>query len=191
MNNFFIVHSSCRLVKGVTRSCVYDMDKRLIFFIPNDLYNILTAYKKKSIDFIKENFNNNYDEIIDEYFDFLIEKEIVFLCKEIELDFFEEIELDFEINSIISNSIIDFNLDFDYSKIINELSLLGCKFIQLRLFNNNIKLNHLNNILKFINESNILNIEIIIPFSTYENEFLMDFLINFSKISKIFFLQFT
>jgi len=187
MNNYFNMYSTFRVTKGHKRSVIIDLTKHEIQFIPNDLYEILTKYKKKSIAYIKKQYNFKFNEIIDQYFNFLLKKNIIFFCSKNEIDFFDEIDLDFEYPSIISNSIIDINFDLDYNKFILELDELGCKSIQIRSFYSEYHLDFFSNILSLISDSNILDIELIINEINIEEDVIINFYNNNPKISKLFF----
>ena len=66
------LYASCIPVKGYKQSFIYDLQRsKSSNAIPNDLYNILTLHENKTIEEIKREFDNQYDEVIDEYFDFL------------------------------------------------------------------------------------------------------------------------
>lgn len=78
-NKPFKLFASCIPVKGIQRSIICDVQRYTFDFIPNGLYDILTNYEGQTIETVKEVFSLNEENIIDEYFSFLIEKEYVFL----------------------------------------------------------------------------------------------------------------
>jgi len=122
----------CIPVKGINRSVICDLQRGVFDFIPNILMEILVDFNGKTIDDIKNSFANQYHGIIDEYINFLEEKEYIFFTDKPEL--FPEMDLSWKHPSYITNAIIDFNIDsnFDVQDIFNQLSNLGCKAIQIR-----------------------------------------------------------
>lgn len=71
--------ASCIPVKGAERSIICDLQRQTYNLIPNDLFDVLEAHDGKSLKEIQEFYNNDFNEILEEYFDFLLEKEFVFL----------------------------------------------------------------------------------------------------------------
>ncbi|MBK6612527.1 MAG: hypothetical protein IPG29_17320 [Sphingobacteriales bacterium] len=70
-----------------------------------------------------------------DYFEFLLEKELVFELSNIsDLDNFPPLNLDWNYPSSISNAIIDVSKDYnhDYSLEFAQLEDLGCRHLQIR-----------------------------------------------------------
>ena len=80
-NEYFKLFANCVPVRGAKRSVIYDLQKEDYSFIPNVLYEILIKYKDYTIKEIKKRYNNEYDNIIDEYFNFLTKKNMVFYVR--------------------------------------------------------------------------------------------------------------
>ena len=157
----FKLFACCIPVKGPLRTIICDLQRRTFSFIPNKIYELLTEYKDKHIDFIKSEFNNEYDNQIDIYYAHLIEKEFGFFCENPEQ--FPEIDLTWKHPSIITNAIIDFNKfsNHDVKMLANELENLGCIAIQLRFFDYTT-LGKIQTILNSFNLSRIHDIELIL-----------------------------
>lgn len=134
--NYFILHANCIPVKGATRSVICDLQQGEIHFIPNDLYDLLKQYSGVDIVEIKKKFNHKFDPVIDEYFDFLIQRKLGFWGYVHELELFPPMSMHWDEPSIINNAIIDFNKSskHDFGSIVKQLEDLGCKHIQIRLF---------------------------------------------------------
>ena len=123
----------CYLVKGANRSLICDTQRLEFEFIPNSLYDILINHNGKTIDEIKQAFDNQYDEIIEEYFEFLFDKEYIFFADNVEN--FPESQPIFRLPSVIDNAIIDIGnyLSIDLFKdLLQHLTNLGCRTIQIR-----------------------------------------------------------
>ena len=160
----FILFSDCIPVKGFNRSIICDTKNNIYFFIPNGLYDILDKYNGKTIDTIKNDFNYEYDEIIDDYFDFLVENKLIFFNSNPNL--FPKINTNWQSPSLITNAIIDFDeTTHDYKEIIKQLETLKCSYIQMRFF----KIIHFDFVKKIIQylyseKSRIVSIDFIIPY---------------------------
>lgn len=128
--------ANCMLVSGAKRSIICDVFRGRYQPIPNALYLILKKYPNSSITEIKNMFGNERNDIIDEYFDFLINEEYGFLISKKEIKAFPNMDLSYDSPSTITNCIIDIdkNSSHDFRKISNELSLLNTYHIQLRFF---------------------------------------------------------
>jgi hypothetical protein len=69
----------------------------------------------------------------------------------------------------LSNATIDFNRDLEYNQTIEELSALGCKNIQIRIFEC-ICLEALTCLMVELESSRLQSVEIIVPFSVHTEE---------------------
>ncbi|MCF6298038.1 MAG: grasp-with-spasm system SPASM domain peptide maturase [Flavobacteriaceae bacterium] len=163
------LYANCKIVKGVNRSAICDLQRGGIKLIPNDLYNVLMNSKLK-IKAIKEKFNNEFDEIIDEYFDFLIENELAFLTDT--PDLFPNLSDDWFEPSIINNVIIDVSANSRYKieDVLKQIESLNCKNIQIRFYHK-IEIEVIRNIIEFIdiNEMFITSVDFIFPFINENN----------------------
>ncbi len=165
-NYHFKVFESCKPVKGAKRAVICDLERKSALLITKDLYTILQKNKLNTIGEIKSLYGKDDENTIQEYFDFLLEHEVIFLCKKYELNLFPEISLEWEIPSIISNAIIDCNKksSFNFDDIFEELNALGCKDLLLRFYDD-IELERLKEILSKIDKTTIENIQLIVKYS--------------------------
>lgn len=160
----FIVFSDCIPVKGFSRSVICDTMNNKYLFIPNGLYDILEKYNGKTIKSIKEDFNHQYDEIIDEYFNFLIDNRFIFFNSNPSL--FPKINLQWASSSKITNTIIDIgNIHHNYINLFYQLETLKCSYVQIRYFHE-IGFNSINNVVEHLNsnKSRVNSIDFIIPY---------------------------
>lgn len=162
----FRLYACCIPVKGASRGTICDLQRGKILLIPNLVYDILVVHKGKGIDEIKKHYKNNYDEGIDRYFEFLIDKEYGFWTDEAQL--FPDIELNRDTPFTITNAIIDIDKlsKHPYDKIFNDLDILGCQALQIRCFNV-VGILALDNILSYTLRSRINSIEILLKFNKY------------------------
>ncbi|SDH95053.1 SPASM domain peptide maturase, grasp-with-spasm system [Chryseobacterium taeanense] len=178
MKKKFKLYSNCLPVKGKNRSIICDLQRCNYEYVPNDLYNILKKYNgKKTIEEIKHIFENQYDDIIDEYFNFLLEKEFVFLTYYPK--YFPKLDQGFYYPFEISNAIIELSSDDFIFDILLKLNDINCKSIEVRI-ENNLSVNSIKNILEYIafNEMIISSISIIINFSTDLDELVLKEILN-------------
>jgi SPASM domain peptide maturase of grasp-with-spasm system len=140
-------------VKGAKRSIICDVQRGSYIFIPNDLYDVLIKHDGKSLFEIKKSYYNRYDLILDEYFEFLIEKEHVFytnipdLFSNISMQWFEPFQ--------INNAIIDVDENLDFKKILLQLEELKCKSVEFRFFSSE-KQKIINDILFFLEDKKLI-----------------------------------
>ena len=101
-----------------------------------DLYHLLKENKSKTIEEIRDAFEEEDRETIDEYFEFLLENEFIFLCNKDELELFPDLSLEYEVPADITDAIIDVNeqSNHDYELFFNQLAELGCTDILDTLF---------------------------------------------------------
>jgi SPASM domain peptide maturase of grasp-with-spasm system len=130
----FQLFACCLPVKGARRSLLCDVQRQAFQFIPNGLYEILTEHAGETVAEIKVAYGHEYDEEIDEYFDFLLQHEFGFWCDGPER--FPPIDLTWEAPERITNAILDVDArsDHDYAHILGELDDLGCKALEVRCF---------------------------------------------------------
>jgi SPASM domain peptide maturase of grasp-with-spasm system len=130
----FQLFACCLPVRGARRSVLCDVQRQSFQFIPNGLYEILTEHAGETVAEIKAAYGHEYDEEIDEYFDFLLQHEFGFWCDDPER--FPPIDLTWEAPERITNAILDVDArsDHDYARILGELDDLGCKALEVRCF---------------------------------------------------------
>lgn len=161
----FKLFANCILVKGISRSTICDLQRNDVRVIPNDLYDLLIENEGKTIIEIKELYENKFDDIIEEYFQFLYDNEFIFFTKQTTI--FPKLSMDWSDSAIINNSIIDIdeNSNYDIVNILKQLNTLHCRHLEIRNFNN-ARVNILEDILSFLNESEstIQSVEILLPF---------------------------
>lgn len=182
----FILFASCIPVKGVNRSVICDLENNMFYYIPNGLFDILEKFNDSKISDIKKYFDFEYDEIIDEYFDFLKEKNLIFFNNNTKL--FPEINLEYKTSSLITNTIIDIkDKRIEIENIIFQLEKLKCSHLQIRFYSK-IDLEIINSINEFLKKSNsrIISVDFILPFSNnYQEEDYQNIIKSYPRIHSI------
>lgn len=128
MKNYLRLYSRCIPVKGFCRSIIYDFDKNSYDFIPNSLYNLLKENQGLLAINLPLSFKGKERVYIQEYIDFLKEKEFVFPCSKEENKRFPMLDLTWKSYSAITNAIIYLHENIhNLMKIIQDLTSLLCK----------------------------------------------------------------
>ncbi len=177
-SRYFKLYSNCIAVKGYSRSTICDLQKGHIHFIPNDLQEILISSTGKSLLEVKKDFDYSDHEVIDEYFNFLEKAEVGAFYTHAELSLYPAIDFTFELPCVIQNSIIDIGEQlYDYSQVVKDLDMLGCRAIQLRIFKT-IRIKDLFTILNNFNGTRIRSIELYLKYDAKVDIDFVNHLIN-------------
>lgn len=175
---YFKFFESCKIVDGVNRSLICDLQRKKGEFIPRDLSVIIQKYDGRTISEIKKIYSNKYDSIIEEYFDFLNKNEYIFFTENPEL--FPKMESIYHNPFEISNSIIDVgdNKKITLNRIkksIGELDSLKCKYLEIRFYTE-YNLDTISNMLNTVDYINgVLNsIILYLPYSKNTNNEMLD-----------------
>lgn len=176
-NHYFKLFACCLPIKGVARSAIYDLQRYDYEFIPNVLYEILHGCSEMTIEAIKQQYGHENATMIDEYFDFLVEKEYGFWCNKEELSIFPAIDISWDVPFDITNAIIDFdaNTTHNLHQIAYDLNLLGCRAIELRFYDT-FNVESISKILSYFDNSRIRTILPIIKFDNAITDSDIEFL---------------
>jgi SPASM domain peptide maturase of grasp-with-spasm system len=185
----FQLFANCFPVRGASRSLICDVQRNDFQFIPNSLYDILIQHEGKTIAEIKAAFDNQYDEIIEEYFEMLDEKEFIFFTDTPEL--FPKISMEWDEPAHITNAIIDINenSEIDFLNVFQQFEKLSCKHVQIRIFTPKT-FDFIRNIVHQAEDLRVISIEIILPFSQdFEFEKWKKLVYQYPRISNLIFHQ--
>lgn len=160
---YFRLFACCIPVKGARRSTICDLQRQTFAFIPNGLYDILTQHRDETIEDIKSHYDQNDEEVIDEYFEFLVEQEYGFWCDDPTL--FPDLDLTWESPELITNALIDVDehSEHNFPSIYQQLDDLGCKALQLRFFSTTT-VDSLRQILEGTRHGRLRSIELLFPY---------------------------
>lgn len=186
----FKLFSNCLVVKGASRSLICDLQRNSLKLIPNDLADILNNFDGKTINIIQKGFDNKYDDIIIEYFQFLIENEFVFFTHNPEK--FPKLSMEWDHSSLITNAILDWYKDSDYNLLnaIWQLDNLKCSNVEIRFFDS-INLKFIEQILTRLDNkgANIISVDFLLPYRCdFQSEEFLKLLKQYPRIAsfKIF-----
>jgi len=187
-NQYFLLSSSCKVVKGKKRSLIIDYLRREMFFIPNDYYNLLLQIDRKPIVDIFDKINEDSKESFNEFIQFLTQNELGFLTNEPER--FPKID-DTNYDQVILKDVI-LELDENYfdqtifDQILKEIDEIGCHDLSLRYLSP-FNINFIKPILEQANNSNLNYIELHVTNDTqYQEKQLTDLLETTAKLSHLF-----
>lgn len=130
----FKTFANCLVVKGATRSMICDLQRQESDFIPNDMVEVLAELNaKKPLEVVFQLFGEENKEIIQEYLDYIDEKEYGFYCEEDEFDLFPDLDKTYEVPAHITNTVVELKQE-DISRLKNlvpQIEKLGCKDVAM------------------------------------------------------------
>lgn len=179
MSKYFILHSNCIPVKGYLRSTICDLQNGSVELIPNDLYDILINHiKKSSFDEILNLYSKTEKVIIEEYFQFLLDKKFGFWNHELIPEFIP-LSMEWDSPSLISNIIVDLNKNssIDFYSLNKQIDELGCESMEIRFFDN-FTIDYIKDTLNNFSNSVLRSISILIQ---YTDEITSEELVKLSK----------
>jgi hypothetical protein len=130
------IHAECIPVKGFNRSVICDLNRKKIYPITNDLFDILSANEGKNKSDIFTKFDDEDRQVLTEYIDYLEELECIHWVPPVLYNNFPTLNLEWEYPSLISNAIVDINETHlaKFNEIIKQLNVIQCKNLQIRNF---------------------------------------------------------
>lgn len=147
-NKYFILFSTCKVVKGYSRSIIYDLERHNFTFIQNNHYEILSKGP------LLINHENN------ELIDFLIAQDLGFIT-EFPLNF-PTIDLDYKPIEHLSNAVIEINNSLEWFKLfLKNSTTSSIRFVEIRFFNSDRALFY--ELMNLISSSNIEGVTLCVP----------------------------
>jgi len=176
--------SNCVITKGASKSSITDLQRGLIYFIPELLVSFLDQHDSVTVEKIISTFPNEKADIID-YFKYLYEEDVIFFSTT--PNSFPPLDVAWDYPSTITNCIIDVNqkLINSYPEALTELDNFNCNHLQLRFFDRT-DFECAAHIIDLLKDSSIHNIEIQInsPLSEDINTF-REIIQKYPRISSI------
>lgn len=188
-NKYFLLSSSTKVVKGITRSLIIDYLRNELYFISNEYYDLIQILNRNSISLVEEKIDSESIEDFLDFTSFLLENEIGYLASNLENYPIREEQNDTEL-VLLKDVIIDIDeLTFSkeiFTELIAEIDELRCNDVQLR-FLSKFKIEFVKEILEIINKTDINYIEI---HGTYSENVikddLNDLILHYSPVSHIY-----
>jgi len=185
MLQVYKLFSNCIPVKGYNRSMIIDLQRQKFDFIPNSLYEILTEYSYVNFEKLKTDYSEHI-EIIDQYFNLLLENEYIFETDTVESTHFPPINTEYRSPYQITNAVIDIDKNSKYklTNIQKSFEKLGIIALQIRCYDfNSLKIKE---ILELFNDDSRLRfIELYIPFCENINFICKELLEKYERIYQV------
>ncbi|MDR2650916.1 MAG: grasp-with-spasm system SPASM domain peptide maturase [Prevotellaceae bacterium] len=158
----------CIIVKGYERSVILDIQRAILDFVPNDVYDMFQKYNKHKIGDILLNYNNEEQKIVMEYIDFLTQNEYAILGTKHDVEHISDMSLNYNFCGKITNCICEYS-EFTQKHICRILSIidakLACSAMQI-VCDKQITIKELSMFLENFKDITYLNhLEIILPYS--------------------------
>jgi SPASM domain peptide maturase of grasp-with-spasm system len=132
-SKYFLLFSNCILVKGASRSIVCDLQRGTYVIIPNGLYDLLVQFRYSTIAEVMSYCGPENRETVQSYFDLLHEHDLIYYSRLPLHENFPALELDWDYPSVVSNVIIEIADKPAPQDIWQQLSALGCDFVEFRI----------------------------------------------------------
>jgi SPASM domain peptide maturase of grasp-with-spasm system len=160
MSRYFLCYACCIPVRGHSRAIVCDLQRGGFVFIPNVLVDILELSRERTVEEIHAHYGHEHDAQINEYFDFLAQKDYGFYSDTPQR--FPPLRLDWRNPRRLTNCIIDFDVDsrHDLTDLGQQLSGLGCEALELRFFHP-LPLAELDRVLRAFRDSTLRSINVV------------------------------
>ncbi len=168
---YFKIFENCCIVKGTINGAIYDLQRDAIYPIPISFYEILKQYNESKIEDVYSVFDSEEYPVLDSYFDFLIENEIVFLMYDnMSFPNFRKINFQFQTPHILSNLIISIKSNEYDTKFISavskQIATIKCQNVQLRFDQTTNHCTLYDTVMYFINLKALRSLELVIPYSS-------------------------
>lgn len=159
-NNYIVLHSNCVLVKGAKHCIIQDNQRQRIVRIPEIVHRFLMKYNRTKIASALEEFD---EKILNEIVDYLHYEEFIFFTDD--LTQFPVLDETYHCTEIINNCIIEYNSShFNYyESIANDLKILGCKHLELRI-DGELTIGDLNLLLEHFSKTRLLTIDLVVRY---------------------------
>ena len=187
-DQYLRLFANCFLTKGVVRSVIIDGFRGGFEFIPNDLADILEEAKNQTISSLYDAYGPENEAALDEYLDFLVEKEYIFFVSEQEKDLFPDLPQQWMIPAQIGNAILDVQDTgvYDLEQAIAELDEFQCPALQIRIFKP-VPFEWLIRIMRVIDQTCLEHIELFVPYQEDLSPDRLQWLVlHYQKITSLY-----
>ncbi len=184
--NYFILHANCIPVKGYTNSLIVDLQRNEFTHIPNDLLNVLTDLKVKSVADALADYNSQDTKTVMEYLEWLVEKDLgMFSSCDEDLKRFSPINTSWNSPFVVTNIILYINDNTIDSvvKISNEINQLNINHCELFIENES----YIQKVLEAFEFTTLRNIQmnIVRPLQIYNKKMYENYCIKHYRLSSI------
>jgi SPASM domain peptide maturase of grasp-with-spasm system len=130
----FRLFAHCFAVQGYSRGLICDLQRNRMHPVPNILCDLLQEEEPQTIAALKARYDHQHDAIIEDYFRFLYEEELIFFTGHPE--WFPPMDLQWHHPAAITNAILDFGISpaYDLEEALHQLDGLHCAQVELRCY---------------------------------------------------------
>ena len=130
------LYANCIPEKGICRAVIFDLQKKIFYFIPLSLYKFLKEARNKSINAILDRHTKNERKILQEYINFIISNNLGHLSDQNAKIHLPPLPVFFDSPSQITNAIYDYSIiNKQYlNTFLLDLVELRCLNVQIRFF---------------------------------------------------------
>ncbi|WP_316738800.1 grasp-with-spasm system SPASM domain peptide maturase [Pedobacter aquatilis] len=173
------LYSNVFITKGAKRILISDLQKNTSEILPLELFDLIETFKTQSIDELISNYDAESIKFINEYIEFLLQKEYAFITADTWDKNFIPLSLNYNDYTEISNIFIEMeNIDM-LQKLVFSVDNLGIKHMVL-LCNQPLSINDYKEIENCYADSLLQTIEIYTPVPEFLNN---NFLIELDNIT--------
>lgn len=187
-DQYLKLFSNCFFTRGVVRSVIIDGFRGGFEFVPNDLVDMVAEAHNRPLAALYEWYGQENEATLNEYLDFLLEKEYTFFATEQEKDLFPDLPRQWMIPARIANAIFDVEeiTAYDLEMAVRQLDMMQCPALQIRIFKP-VKFEWLIGIMKAIDQSCLEHIEIYLPYQPDLTPDKLQWLtLNYQKITSLY-----
>jgi SPASM domain peptide maturase of grasp-with-spasm system len=183
-DTYLKLFANCVLTEGKNRSTLLDLQRSKYYVIPNSFYDFVIESENKTINQIKDSYDIEDHEVIDDYLNFLLKGEFVFFTSHPEN--YPKLNYYWQEPSFITNAILDIGTSIGHvMPFIEQLKTLFCKTIQVRIFEK-ISNDTLYEVLEMVYSGAFESIELYITFNKKQDtSFLNELCQYFKTISMV------
>ncbi|MDQ1096462.1 MULTISPECIES: grasp-with-spasm system SPASM domain peptide maturase [Chryseobacterium] len=105
--NYFNVFSNIMITKGITRVLISDLQRNVSELYPLELHDLIEELKACSIEDVLSNYDEESKTIVQDYLDFLLEKEFGFITQDDWDKNFPPLSYEYQDYNILSNIFIE------------------------------------------------------------------------------------
>lgn len=153
---YFKLYACCIPVKGYVQTALCDIHRNKYHLFSNELFGFINEAKVFSVNDLKEKYDECYDEIISPLFSLLVSQDIGFFTDTPEL--FPDMNDIWEQPNVITNVVIDIDIPYDISNLVEQLDTLGCEALQIR-FLSCVSVSDVKNMIQAFGYSRLRSIE--------------------------------
>ena len=158
------MYAACMPVRGFARGTICDLERNKLDIVSNELIEVIEECDQHSLDDVFQAYGDDNRQVLQSYIDWLLANEYAF--KTTTPERFPKLEIEYQRPEVITNALIDVNKhsNHDFSSISKSLDALGCKDIQVRLFDY-LNITSLLEIVSAFDETGIKSVELLCQYS--------------------------